>query len=301
MISIKKTFAMKKAILSLTAVFFYCCTFAQSDILVSPEWVNKNLSDPKMVLVQVNSLKLDYDKEHIRGARYLWPESLAPNTPEGNFNAPDPKQATQVLQDLGVNNDSYVVVYHVRGDVSVTARMFLTFEHLGLKGKVFYMNGGLDEWKRVGLPVTKEVPTVRKGNYKAQAGNLIVDKNYVLKTLQSPNGFVVDARMKRFYDGEPTGNPRDGHITGAKNIPYTDLVNKANKIKPLDSLQGYFTPVANPGKELVTYCFIGQTASVVYLAGRVLGYDMKLYDGSLQEWSRLEELPMEKTVTQPGQ
>jgi thiosulfate/3-mercaptopyruvate sulfurtransferase len=31
------------------------------------------------------------------------------------------------------------------------------------------------------------------------------------------------------------------------------------------------------------------------MAGRMLGYNMKLYDGSLQEWSRLEELPMEKT------
>jgi thiosulfate/3-mercaptopyruvate sulfurtransferase len=292
---------MKKVILFVTTLLFYCNAFAQSDILVTPEWVNKNLSDQKMVLVQVNNLKLDYDREHIQGARYLWPESLAPNSPAGNFNVPDARQATQVLQDLGINNDSYVVVYHVRNEVSVTARMFLTFEHLGLRGKVYFMNGGLDEWKKAGLPVTKELPVVKKGNFKVQPGNLIVDKNYVLKTLQSPTSFVVDARMKRFYDGEPTGNPRDGHITGAKNIPYTDLVNKANKIKPLDSLQSYFTPVANPGKELVTYCFIGQTASVVYLAGRVLGYDMKLYDGSLQEWSRLEELPMEKTAAQPGQ
>jgi len=47
---------------------------------------------------------------------------------------------------------------------------------------------------------------------------------------------------------------------------------------------------------MVTYCFIGQTASVVYMAGRILGYPMKLYDGSLQEWSRIKELPMEMPV-----
>ena len=64
---------------------------------------------------------------------------------------------------------------------------------------------------------------------------------------------------------------------------------------PTDQLQNYFTPVAGKDKELVTYCFIGQTASVVYFAGRLLGYHMKLYDGSMQEWSRIKELPMETT------
>ncbi len=107
---------------------------------------------------------------------------------------------------------------------------------------------------------------------------------------------IVDARMKKFYDGEPVGNPRDGHIAGAKNIPYPDLIDPNNFIKPVDQLQSYFTPViGSKEKEVVTYCFIGQTASVVYLAGRILGYNMKLYDGSMQEWSRIKELPMEMT------
>ena len=99
-----------------------------------------------------------------------------------------------------------------------------------------------------------------------------------------------------FYDGEPTGNPSDGHITGPKNIPNTEMVDASNMFKSSDQLQAYFTPVApDKSKEVVTYCFIGQTASVVYMAGRMLGYSMKLYDGSLQEWSRLDNLPKEVT------
>ena len=74
------------------------------------------------------------------------------------------------------------------------------------------------------------------------------------------------------------------------------LVNTSNRFKSLDSLQTYFTPVVLDKKnEVVAYCFIGQTVSVVYMAGRILGYDMKLYDGSMQEWSWLENLPMETT------
>ena len=141
------------------------------------------------------------------------------------------------------------------------------------------------------------MPTVKKGKFKTKSGSTIVDKDYVLKSLASTNTTVVDARMQRFYDGEPTGNPRDGHITGAKNIPYTEMLDASNMFKPIDQLQAYFTPVVpDKDKEIITYCFIGQTASVVYMTGRILGYkNVKLYDGSLQEWSRIETLPMEVT------
>jgi thiosulfate/3-mercaptopyruvate sulfurtransferase len=198
------------------------------------------------------------------------------------------------LQRLGISNNSHVVVCHVKNEVSPSARMFLTLEHLGLKGQVSFLNGGLDAWKKEGLPVTSEVPAVKSGNFKVKAKTLLVDKEYVQKTLQT--GIIVDARPPRYYDGEPTGYLRNGHITGAKNIPYTELVNTSNKFKSIDSLQNYFTPVVPDKKsEVVAYCFIGQTASVVYMAGRMLGYDMKLYDGSMQEWSYLENLPMETT------
>jgi thiosulfate/3-mercaptopyruvate sulfurtransferase len=287
---------MKTKFLTVILLFLWCNAHAQDNgILVSPQWVHDHLHDPSLVILQVNFLRLDYNKEHIPRASYLWPELMAPNTPEANYNAPDPAAASKVLQDLGVSQNSEVVIYHARSEVSVAARVFLTLENLGLKGQVHFLNGGLEAWKKAGLPLTADVSPIKKGNFKAKPLALLVDKNYVLKTLQSSNGVVVDARMKRFYDGEPTGNPRDGHITGAKNIPYTDMVDAENVFKPLDSLQRYFTPVAKPGNEVVTYCFIGQTASVVYMAGRILGYDMKLYDNSLQEWSRNEELPMEKT------
>lgn len=266
-------------------------------VLVTPQWVKDMQQDPRLVILQTNQMKWDYEKEHIAGARFLWPESLLPNSPElGNFNIPDTKTATEVLRKLGINKDSKVVLCHVRNEVSVTSRLFMTLEQLGLRGRVSYLNGGLEAWKKAGFAVTQEVLPVKKGNFKPSPGDLVVDKDYVLKTLHSENSVVVDARMKRFYDGDPTGNPRDGHITGALNIQYTDMVDSVNYYKPLEQLQGYFTPVVpDKKKEIVTYCFIGQTASVLYVAGRVLGYRMKLYDASLQEWSRKEELPMEKT------
>jgi len=265
-------------------------------ILITAQWLNDNISNPEFVLLQVNFLRLDYENEHIKGACLLWPDWLAANSPDGNFNPPDAAEATKILQQLGINKNSRVILYHTKGDVSVTARMFVTLEYLGLRGRVHYLNGGLEAWKKAGYPVTSELPVVKKGDFVASINNVLVDKDYVLTSLQSPSAVVVDARMKRFYDGDPTGNPRDGHITGAKNIPYPDLLDSSFQFKDINDLIGYFQPVVPDKKtEVVTYCFIGQTASVVYMAGRMLGYNMKVYDGSMQEWSRLANLPMEKT------
>lgn len=290
-----KIYPLRSTLLLVALLSFTSLVAQDKPILVTPAWLNEHKNDPNLVILQVSFMEFDFVKEHIPNSRFLWPGWLAPNSPKGTFNAPDPKLAVEVLQQLGINNDSHVVLSHMNNDVTVTARMFLTLEHLGLRGQVSYLNGGLEAWKKAGYPVTKEVPAVKKGKFALKTGLLLVDKDYVLKTLKSSDGVVVDARAKQYYDGEPTGNPRDGHIAGAKNIYYADLVGKENLFKPLDSLSQYFNPVVpDKSTELVTYCFIGQTASVVYLAGRVLGYEMKLYDGSMQEWSRYEELPMEK-------
>ena len=286
---------MKTKLYLFFLIVFPVLAYAEVPILVSPQWLNEHLKDPNLVILQVNFLQAEYEREHIAGARFLWPNWLAPNTPHANYNAPDPKEAQNLLRRFGISNTSHVVICHVKNEVSPSARMFLTVEHLGLRGQVSFLNGGLEAWKKEGLPVTKEIPVVAKGKFKVVLNGLLVNKEYVLKTLQSTN-VVVDARMQRFYDGEATGNPRDGHITGAKNIPYTDLTDASSVFKPADQLQSYFTAVVPEKKdEVVLYCFIGQTASVVYIAGRLLGYEVKLYDHSLQEWSWLDNLPMEVT------
>ena len=119
-----------------------------SNILVTPQGLNDHLKYPDLVLLQITFLQFEYDKEHIAGARYLWPAWLAPDTPYGNYNAPDPKKADEILRKLGVSKDSKIVLYHVRSEVSVTARMFLTLEYLGLRGQVFFLHGGLEAWKK---------------------------------------------------------------------------------------------------------------------------------------------------------
>lgn len=290
-----------KTILHLLFLLAATSSFAQ-DLLVSPTWLKEHQGEPDLVILQVNRMKLDYDSEHVPGARFLWNGWLAPDTPNGNMNAIDVKSGEQVLRSLGINNNSRVVVCFYKNDVTVTARMFLMLEYYGLKGNVYWLDGGLEAWKAEGYPVSTEAPEIKKGKFKASPLPIIVDKDYVKSKLDAANTSIVDARFKRFYDGEPVGYPRNGHIKGAKNIPYNEMVNDANIFKSKDELATYFTPIStNKENEIVMYCFIGQTASVVYLAGRLLGYPMKLYDGSMEEWSRIPELPMETTPKEVGE
>lgn len=288
---------MKKFLFSCLLAFGLSTSFAQQPVLVSSQWLNENLKDPNLVVLYTGFvIKADYDREHIEGSRFLWPEWLAFNTPEANMVSADVKTATKVLQELGINKNSKVVVCHRGGDVTIASRMFLSLENYGLKDQVLFLNGGLEAWKKAGYAVTNKSPEFKKGNFVANDNGLLVNKYYVQNALQTKSSEVIDARLKRWYDGEPTGNPRDGHITGAKNIPYPDMIDSTNSFKHAAVLEKNFTSVVpDKNKELVVYCFVGQTASVDYLAGRSLGYKMKLYDGSMQEWSRDEKLLMEKT------
>lgn len=286
---------MKKAVILL--FLLGTCKAIGQDLLVTPLWVHEHSKDQDLVILQVNRMKLDFELEHIPGAKFLWNGWLAPNTPDGNMNAIDPKEGEKTLRTLGINNNSLVVVCFTKDEVTVTARMFLMLEYLGLKDRVRWLDGGMEAWKAKGFEIAKGPDILsKKGKFKANPQPIIVDKNYVKNRLEDPAISIVDARFKRFYDGEPVGYPRDGHIKGAKNIPYNEMVTETNLFKSSDDLTTYFNPVStNKENEIVMYCFIGQTASVVYLAGRILGYPMKLYDGSMEEWSRIPELPMETT------
>lgn len=289
---------MKKEILlwAFTFCVLFKLTAQNQDVIITPQWLHEHLNDPGLIVLQVNYLKQDFEREHIPGARFLWPDWLIVDAPESSYNLPDLKSVNRALQNLGIEMNSKIVLTHVRNDVALTARLFLTLEQLGLKGRVSFLSGGIEAWKKAGYQTSNVLESYKKGNFKVRLQDIIVDKNYVLQALQSNNALVVDARRKKYYDGDPVGNPRDGHITGAVNIQYTEMFDSTGVFKSDEEMLENFTAVVpSKEKELVAYCFIGQTASVVYLAGRKLGYRIKLYDNSLQEWSYNPDLPMEKT------
>jgi thiosulfate/3-mercaptopyruvate sulfurtransferase len=191
---------MKKVLVILLATLQVISLQAQDyPVLISPQWLHDHEKDANLVILQVNNMKIDFDDEHISNARYLWPGWLAPDSPAGAMNELDDSKAKEAIESLGISNESHVVLCHVRNEVSATARMFLSFENYGLKGRVSFLNGGVDAWKKAGYPITKEVSTFKKGKFKVKKGSFIVDKDYVLKHLHSDSVKIVDARWSHCW------------------------------------------------------------------------------------------------------
>ena len=107
---------------------------------------------------------------------------------------------------------------------------------------------------------------------------------------------MVDARNPQFYDGRDTSHARPGHIPGARNLPFDEIVDSSGYFKSPAQLAELFRGAgAASGELVVAYCHIGQQASLVWFGARLLGYDARLYDGSFTEWTTLQQYPVERT------
>jgi thiosulfate/3-mercaptopyruvate sulfurtransferase len=265
-----------------------------ASMIVTPAWLAAHLDDPNLIVFHVGSSKREYAKGHIRRARFLWTMSLSTTTEDLTLELPPAEQADSVLKNLGVSDGVRIVLCFANGNVTPTTRVFLTLEYLGLAGKVSLLDGGLDAWKSEGRPVTAEPVKHSMGTYVPRTHpEVVVNADWVAAHLEDKSVAIVDARGAQFYQGHGGGMPRAGHIPGAINIQFSSLVDSTNRLKSKEELVKLFDAAGvKPGVTVVTYCHIGQQASLVYFVAKYLGYEARLYDGSFEDWSSRDDLPV---------
>jgi thiosulfate/3-mercaptopyruvate sulfurtransferase len=266
---------------------------AREPWLVTAAWVQEHLADPGLVVVQIAGTRREYRQGHVPGARFLWAQAYAPSSPDGSYDLPTVEQAGAMFKELGLRPDSRIILVYAGTQIQQTARAFLTFDQFGLGRRVSIMNGGYDAWKAEERPVSTEDLQVAQGTAAAApGGHLVADAAYVQARIDKPGATIVDARAPQFYNGEGGGQPRPGHIPSAVNVPFSSLID-GTKIKDDAALRAIFTAAGvKAGTEVISYCHIGQQASLVWLAARMLGYEARLYDGSFEDWSGREDLPV---------
>jgi thiosulfate/3-mercaptopyruvate sulfurtransferase len=265
-------------------------------MLVTVDWLADHLNDPSLVLLQIGDKK-DYDKGHIPGAQFLEYESIS--TPHGQglmLELPPVEQLVSVFEKVGISNSSHIILYFGTNWVTPTTRVYWTLDYLGLGDHTSILNGGLVAWDAAHHPISKETKTPAKGSITpAPRKEIVADAAWVSSHLHQPGVTIIDARTHEFYNGSQSdGNPRKGHIPGATNLPYLELVDQDNnKFKSADALNDLFHAAGlKPGNLMVSYCHIGQRATVLYFTAKMLGYDAKMYDGSWEDWSHRKDLPI---------
>jgi thiosulfate/3-mercaptopyruvate sulfurtransferase len=271
-----------------------------STMLVTTGWLADHLHDKNLVILSVGN-KAEYDEAHIPGALYVdYMDTHVMKDASGLTLelAPDADMA-KLFGDLGIGNDSRIVLYKSKDGHAQVTRVYLTLDALGLAKQTSILDGGYPVWKSENRPVTKDVPKpVAKKLQVCPQDDVIASLDYVKSHMHAKGVAIVDARLADFYTGAKIpGDQRAGHIPGAVSIPFTSVIEKDGKLKSADALRQEFTEAGiKPGDRVVTYCHIGQQATQLYFVARLLGYDARLFDGSWEDWSRHKELPAETST-----
>jgi thiosulfate/3-mercaptopyruvate sulfurtransferase len=292
----------RSLVLLLPALLPILCPAAgpNSKILTSVDELAAKLSDPNLVLLHVSSPK-EYELERIPGAKLVTLVDFSVTGAGGlRLEMAPLEQLRDLLLKLGVTDSKRVVIYPGNESVQSATRIWFTFDYLGWGDRASLLDGGLSAWKRSNRKVEggeiearpKTVPAGAKLTTLKPNPQLIVDAAWLKENTGKVH--LIDARTPEYYSGASnSGMPRAGRIPGAVNVPFATLldVQTDRKLLTAANLKGKL----EGGKgELVTYCHIGQQATLVYFAARYLGLSPKLYDGSFQDWSGRAELPVTK-------
>lgn len=204
---------------------------------------------------------------------------------------------SEALSELGINNDSRIIIYFATEQAAwAAARYLLTLEYFGMTGRVAYLDGGLPKWIAEERPLSKEIPSFETTDLTVTADpNILVDIEWLKARYKDPGIAIIDGRPDEEYSGLAGHWERLGHIPGAGSIPFFTFLSEEPSylLKNREELLKMFQEVgARSGDTIVVYCGTGLWASLPYLAARHLDYEVRLYDGSYQEWSSTKSLPI---------
>lgn len=276
--------------------------------IVSPKWIIENSNNDKLVIIDCRFSLMDknygknsYEKAHIKGSVRVDIETeLSTLVKEhgGRHPLPSVEQLKNTFENLGISNDSIVVAYD-EGDLAGPARLWWILKYLGHE-KVYVLNGGINEFEKIGGKVTTEESLVKKGNFQVKIQeDLRVSMQYVKERLYKDNIAIVDCRENTRYKGEVEPvDKKAGHIPGALNYFWMDILNKHEdkmKLKSIQELKEYFKQLNNYD-EIIIYCGSGITACPISLALNELGIKHKLYTGSFSDWISYEDNEIETSL-----
>ena len=273
------------------------------DDLVTTGWLAQQLGSPDLAIVDASlfmpnsgrDAATEFAAAHIPGARFLDIHAVAdPARPDLHM-LPSAADFGTAMIALGVGRDDRIIVYD-NSPLHSAARGWFMFRHYGAE-RVAILDGGFAKWRAEGRAVESGEATPRTARFDAQAQRGgVVDKAAILGGLGLP---LLDARGRARFEGsepDPRPNIADGHIPGARNLPFASLYRDDGTFKSDSELRAAFEAAGvDPEAEFVASCGSGVTAnSLIFAARRLGGRHAKLYDGSWNEWGADPATPKAK-------
>jgi thiosulfate/3-mercaptopyruvate sulfurtransferase len=270
-------------------------------VVVSTDWLAENLENPNVRVIEVSVVPGVYERGHIPGAvNFVWHTDFVDTV---RRDIVSPERFQELAQAAGINNDSTVVLYGDNNNWFAAWGSWI-FTMYGADD-VRILDGGRVKWEAEGRELAAVAPSPAPGNFEVDANltHLRARMADVLNIVEGKTDAVIlDIRGPAEYDGTlfaPEGSQelsvRAGHIPGAVNMPWSRAVNEDGTFKSVDELRQMYAEIGVDGsKPIVVYCRIGERASHTwFVLDRILGYDVRLYDGSWTEWGNTVGVPIE--------
>jgi thiosulfate/3-mercaptopyruvate sulfurtransferase len=266
------------------------------EMLVSTEWLAAHGGDAGLVILHVGIERKTYDEAHIPDAQFLPWSELAVSRNGVPYELPPVADLVRLFERCGVSNRSRVVLY---GDMSglAAARAFFTLDYLGLGARTAMLDGGLEKWRTEQRPLSQAAPPERQGRLTPKVrAEALIELDELRRIVKSPPAdvVIVDTRSPGDYAGTAPNErvTRRGHIPGARNVHWRDLLTGVT-LAPKEKVRSlYRNAGVTPGKTAIVYCDGGVGAAFNYFSLRYLGYKVRLYDGSMWQWSRTADTPV---------